>query len=253
MVNARSGVPRGYQAVMPYLRVRDAASAIKFYKKVFGATERYRLRMAGKIGHAELEMGGSTLMISDEFPEVNAIGPKALKGTSVVLTVYVDNVDQLVAKAAKAGAKIRRPAADQFYGDRAAQIEDPFGHVWSIQSRIEKVSPKDMQKRLNALLKAEASAAVARRAAGRSAKGGRGRKAVTAKPAPAGTEPAKRTRTVAPAKKATKTVSRKAPTRKAATARKQPAARKVMAAKATGRKAGRPGRPPGRPKKAAKA
>lgn len=170
MVNAKSGVPRGYQALMPYLRVRDAASAIKFYKKVFGASERYRLKMAGKIGHAELDMGGSVLMISDEFPEAHAVGPKALKGTSVMLTVYVENVDKVVNKAVKAGAKVRRPVADQFYGDRMGQIEDPFGHMWSVQTRLEKVSPKDMQSRLNALLRAEAEAAVAKQAAQRAAK-----------------------------------------------------------------------------------
>lgn len=242
MVSAKSGVPRGYQAVMPYLRVRDAANAIKFYKKVFGATERYRLRMAGKIGHAELEVGGCTLMLSDEFPEVKAVGPKALKGTSVHLAVYVDNVDQLVAKAVKAGAKIRRPAADQFYGDRAAQIEDPFGHVWSIQARIEKVSPQDMQKRLNALLKAEASAAVARRAAGRGAKRGPSRKAPAAKSAATGATSRKKRE--APAKK----TGRKVSVRRAATGAKT-TPRKTTAAKTAGRKGGRPGRP----KKAAKA
>jgi PhnB protein len=163
MVNARSGVPRGYQAVMPYLRVRDAASAIKFYKKVFGAEERFRLKMAGKVGHAELVMGGAVIMLSDEFPEAKAVGPQALRGTSVVMTVYVDDVDRLVAKAVKAGAKVRRPVADQFYGDRTGQIEDPFGHVWSIQTRVERVSPKEMQKRLNDLLRAEASASIAKR------------------------------------------------------------------------------------------
>jgi PhnB protein len=236
MVNARSGVPRGYQAVMPYLRVRDAASAIRFYKKVFGAKERYRLRMGGKIGHAELEVGGCTLMLSDEFPEVSAVGPKALKGTSVSLTVYVDNVDQVVAKAVKAGAKLRRPVADQFYGDRAGQIEDPFGHVWLIQSRIEKVDPKEMQKRLNAMLKAEAAAAVARRAAGRGVKGGRGRKAAKAARA-------------APARKAGRKAApaRKAPMRKAMA--QKAAAKTTAPAKGRGRKVARTGRA----KKAAKA
>jgi len=238
MVNTKSGVPRGYQAVMPYLRVRDAASAIRFYKKVFGAAERYRLKMGGKIGHAELELGGSTIMISDEFPEVNAVGPKALKGTSVGLAVYVDNVDQVVAKAVKAGAKVRRAAADQFYGDRAAQIEDPFGHVWSIQSRIEKVSPSDMQKRLNALLKAEASAAVARRTTGgRGAKGGRGRKATGTKTAPA----RKATKSgAAPAKKA---ISRKTRAVKASSVRKSAVKTTMPATKGRGRKPARVGRP----------
>lgn len=183
MVNARSGVPRGYQAIMPYLRVRDAASAIRFYKKVFGAAERYRLKMAGKVGHAELDVGGAVIMLSDEFPEVNAVGPKALKGTSVMLTVYVDDVDKVVAKAVKAGAKLRRPVADQFYGDRMGQIEDPYGHVWSVQSRIEKVSPKDMQSRLNAMLRAEASAAVAKRAKSRTEKPARAAKAAPRKSA----------------------------------------------------------------------
>ena len=244
MVNAKSGVPRGYQAVMPYLRVRDAASAIKFYKKIFGAAERYRLKMGGKIGHAELDVGGCTLMLSDEFPEMNILGPKALKGTSVLLTVYVTNVDQVVAKAVKAGARVHRPAADQFYGDRAAQIEDPFGHIWSIQSRIEKVSPKDMQKRLNTLLKAEASAAIARRASGRPAKGGRTGAAPTAKPAAAGAAAAKKT--AAPAKRqaapANKPAKREAAAGQAAAAKKGPG-RRSATAKAPAQTAGRAGRP----------
>ena len=170
MVNAKGNVPKGYQAVMPYLRVRDAVSAIRFYKKVFGAEERYRLKMAGKVGHAELSVGGSVLMLSDEFPEANAVGPKALKGTSVMLTIYVADVDKTIAKAVKAGARISRAVADQFYGDRMGQIEDPFGHVWSVQTRIEKVSPKDMQLRLNAMLREQTTAAVAKRASQRRAK-----------------------------------------------------------------------------------
>jgi uncharacterized glyoxalase superfamily protein PhnB len=168
---------------MPYLRVRDAASAIRFYKKAFGATERYRLRMAGKVGHAELDLGGCVVMLSDEFPDMKAVGPQSLKGTSVVLTVYVDDADKAVAKAIKAGAKLRRPVADQFYGDRSGQIEDPFGHVWNIQTRVEKVSPQDMQKRLNAMLRAGASAAVEKRAAGRPAKRGRPAKVAASKDA----------------------------------------------------------------------
>ena len=195
MVNAKGNVPKGYQAVMPYLRVRDAVSAIKFYKKVFGAAERYRLKMAGKVGHAELDVGGTVIMLSDEFPEANAVGPKALKGTSVMLTIYVSDVDKTIAKAIKAGAKMRRAVADQFYGDRMGQIEDPFGHLWSVQTRVEKVSPKDMQSRLNAMLREQASAAVAKRASQRRAK--------PARPA-----------------RAVKTSVRRAPGRKAATGRK---------------------------------
>lgn len=159
MVKAKSGVPRGYQAVMPYLRVKDAVAAIKFYKRAFGATEAYRLKMGGKIGHAELNIGGAVIMLSDEFPEHKALGPKALKGTSVALTVYVDDVDKHVAKALKAGAKLRMKVDDQFYGDRVGQIEDPFGHVWSLHTRIAKVAPKDMQKRLNAMMREGGAAA----------------------------------------------------------------------------------------------
>jgi len=209
---------------MPYLRVRDAASAIKFYKKVFGAEERFRLKMAGKVGHAELVMGGAVVMISDEFPEVNAVGPQALKGTSVVMAVYVDDVDRLVAKAVKAGAKVRRPVADQFYGDRTGQIEDPFGHVWSIQTRIEKVSPADMQKRLNALLRAEASALVAKR------KG-------TARPAGAGAVAGKRSagRSRGTDGKVAEAPRRKAPAGKAAAARRSRASAVTTARKATAR------------------
>lgn len=159
MVKPKNGVPRGYQAVMPYLRVKDAVAAIKFYKRAFGAIEAYRLKMGGKIGHAELNIGGSVIMLSDEFPEHKAVGPKALKGTSVVLTVYVDDVDKAVAKAVKSGAKLRMKVDDQFYGDRVGQVEDPFGHVWSLHTRIEKVAPKDMQKRLNAMMRAAGAAA----------------------------------------------------------------------------------------------
>ncbi len=161
MVRPKSGVPRGYQAVMPYLRVDDAVSAIKFYKKAFGAKENYRLKMPdGKIGHAELTLGGSVIMLSDAFPDKKIVSAKSAKATSIHLTAYVENVDKFVAKALKAGAKVRRAVADQFYGDRTGQIEDPFGHVWSIQSRVEKVSPKDMQKRLNAELRGPAPAKV---------------------------------------------------------------------------------------------
>lgn len=198
MMKSKGGVPKGYQAVMPYLRVRDAVAAIKFYKKVFGAKENYRLRMAGKIGHAELTVGGSVVMLSDEFPDSKAIGPKTLKGTSVQLTAYVDDVDKLVAKAVKAGARVTRKVDDQFYGDRMGQIEDPFGHVWSINQRLVTVAPKEMQKRLNALMRgaAPASPVRARKAAGKPGKKkaatkSRASAAVKAAPARAKRTPAK--------------------------------------------------------------
>lgn len=184
MVRPKSGVPRGYQAVMPYLRVDDAVSAIKFYKKAFGAKENFRLKMPdGKIGHAELTIGGSVVMLSDAFPDQKIFAPKSAKAAGIHLTTYVENVDKFVAKALKAGATVRRAAADQFYGDRSGQIEDPFGHVWSIQSRIEKVTPKDMQKRLNAELRGDAPD-----------KTGPARKAAKRKPAASAAKPADTTR-----------------------------------------------------------
>ena len=107
-----------------------------------------------RVGHAEIVIGGSTIMLSDEFPDMGVLGPRALSGTPVVMTIYVQNVDKTVALAKRARARILQAAADQFYGDRTARIEDPFGHVWSIQSRQEDVTPRQMQKRLDAMMAA---------------------------------------------------------------------------------------------------
>ena len=149
---AKSPIPKGYAAVNPYLRVKGAADAIAFYKKAFGAKERFRLPMGDRLGHAEIDIGGTTVMLSDEFPDHGAVGPATLKGTSVVLSLYVADADATFKKAVAAGAKVRRPLTDEFYGDRTGQIEDPFGHVWMIAQRIEEVSPKEMQKRLDAMM-----------------------------------------------------------------------------------------------------
>lgn len=204
MVRPKSGVPRGYQSVMPYLRVSDAVSAIKFYKKAFGAKENFRLRMPGaKVGHAELDIGGSIVMLSDAFPDKATAAPKGGRGAAIHLTLYADNVDKLVAKAVKAGARIHMPVADQFYGDRSGQIVDPFGHVWSVQTRIEKVAPKDMQKRLNAMLSGKATPAKA-------AAKGRGSAAAAAKAA----------RSTAPRRAAVRATSARKPGRPRAAAKK---------------------------------
>ena len=155
----QKSAPAGYRHVIPYLRVRGAADAMKFYIAAFGAKEHYHLTMAGgRIGHAEMAIGDAVIMLSDEFPDHGATGPASLKGTTVALALYVTDVDAVVAKAVAAGAKIRRPVEDQFYGDRTGQIEDPFGHVWSIQTRIEEVAPKEMQKRLDAMMATPAPA-----------------------------------------------------------------------------------------------
>lgn len=141
-------IPEGYPQVSPYLAVDDARAAIEFYTRVFGASERMHLPdPSGKIGHAELTLGDSVIMLSDEYPEMGVRGPKAVGGTPVMISVYVDDVDSVYDRAVKAGAKGLRPVENQFYGDRSGQFEDPFGHRWSIATHVEDVSPDEMAKR----------------------------------------------------------------------------------------------------------
>jgi PhnB protein len=128
--------------------VDGASSAIDFYAKVFGATERMRMpEPDGRIGHAELLIGDSLIMLSDEFPELGVRSPKSLGGTSVTLSVYVEDVDGVFDRALQEGATVLRPIADQFYGDRSGTLEDPFGHRWSVATHIEDVSPEEMARR----------------------------------------------------------------------------------------------------------
>ena len=170
MAQQNKAVPKGYGAVTPYLRVKGAAEALQFYRKAFGAKERMKLTMPdGRIGHAEIEIGGGLVMLSEEFPEAGAVGPATLKGTTVTLSIYVADADRVFQKAVASGAKVRRPLTDEFYGDRTGQIVDPFGHVWSIQTRIEDVSHREMQKRLDAMM-APAAAKPSRKPAQRPAK-----------------------------------------------------------------------------------
>ena len=139
----------------PYLSVSNAAEMIEFYKKVFGAVETMRLKQPdGRIGHAELKVGGSTVMLADEFPEMGLLSPKSLGGTRspVSIHLYVENVDDVYKRALASGATSLREPADQFYGDRNAQVRDPSGHCWDIATRIEEVSPEEMQKRFNAMI-----------------------------------------------------------------------------------------------------
>ena len=141
-------VPEGYHTLTPYLAVDNAAEAIEFYKKAFGAKEIFRMEYPGgtKIGHAEISIGNSRLMLSDEHPEINVLGPKSRGGTSVSLLIYIEDVDTVFAQALEAGAKELRPLQDQFYGDRSGMVEDPFGHIWSIATHIEDIPPEDMSK-----------------------------------------------------------------------------------------------------------
>jgi PhnB protein len=141
-------IPDGYPRMTPYLIVDGAAQAIEFYKKVFGATEKMRMPSpGGKIGHAELTLGDSMIMLADEHPEMGARAPHAYGGAAVSLMVYVPNVDDTVKTASAAGAKIVRQVETQFYGDRMGTIEDPFGHRWYVATHVEDVPPEELAKR----------------------------------------------------------------------------------------------------------
>jgi PhnB protein len=143
-------IPDGYPQVIPYLAVDGAAAAIDFYSNVFGATERMRMPSPGdRIGHAELEIGDSLIMLADEHPEMGIRGPKAIGGTPVTISLYVDDVDGVFELAVKEGATATRQVENQFYGDRSGQFEDPFGHRWSVATHVEDVPPDEMEKRMN--------------------------------------------------------------------------------------------------------
>jgi len=147
-------VPDGYHSATPYLIVDGAAKALAFYKKAFGATERMRMPgPEGKVGHAEVRIGDSTIMLADEHPEIGARGPRAFGGSAVSLHLYVPNVDATVKKAVAAGAKLIRPVEDKFYGDRMGTLEDPFGHHWHVSTHKEDVPPKEMARRAAAMAK----------------------------------------------------------------------------------------------------
>jgi PhnB protein len=141
-------IPEDYPRVTPYLIVNDGAAAIDFYKSVLGATE--RMRMAGpdgKVGHAELNVGDSVIMLADEHPEMNAVGPKTVGGTPVSIHVYVEDSDRVFERAIEAGAKSLAPMEDKFYGDRSGSFEDPFGHHWNVATHVEDVPQEEMAKR----------------------------------------------------------------------------------------------------------
>lgn len=157
MTSTAKTIPQGFHSVTPALAFRDAASAIEFYKKAFGATEVMRLTDPdGKIAHAELLIGDSHIMISEENPEFNH-SPQSLGGSTVVLHLYVEDVDALVDQATAAGAKLVIPVKDQFYGDRAGRVADPFGHVWSIATHTEDVSQEELEKRFAAFFSGDAA------------------------------------------------------------------------------------------------
>ena len=145
-------VPDGYRSITPYLIVADGGAAIAFYQRVFAATLRMRLDApGGKVGHAELEIGDSLIMLADEHPETGALAPTTVGGTPVGLHVYLPNVDAVAAEAVAAGATLKRPVENQFYGDRLGTIVDPYGHIWHISTHVEDVSPEEIGRRAAAL------------------------------------------------------------------------------------------------------
>ena len=151
-------IPDGYHTVTPYLAVDDAAEAIKYYKQAFGAKERVRMEApGGKIGHAELEIGDSLVMLSDPFPQGSTRPPNELGGTSTSVFMYVEDVDAVVERAIDAGATVTMEVADQFWGDRFGSVQDPFGHVWSIATHVEDVPPEEMAERAKAAMAAMSS------------------------------------------------------------------------------------------------
>jgi len=153
-------IPEGSHSVAPYLVVRDASGAIEFYKQAFGATEVMRLRMPdGRIGHAEIQIGDSRIMLSDEFPEYGYRGPEAFGGSPVAIHLFVEDVDALASKAIAGGAKVLQPVSDQFYGDRSGRLADPFGHSWIVSTHIEDVSPEEIARRTEAYMKQQAAGA----------------------------------------------------------------------------------------------
>lgn len=141
-------IPDGYHSVTPYLYVDDAAKALDFYSKAFGATELYRLPMGDRIGHAEMQIGNSRFMLADEFPDMNTIGPAKRGGPTAAFMIYVEDADTAFANALEAGAKVDRAVEDQFYGDRSGSVIDPFGHKWSLATHVEDVGPDEMQRRM---------------------------------------------------------------------------------------------------------
>src|ERR1700728_4764517 len=148
-------IPKGYNSITPYLVVKGAAKAIDYYKKVFGATEVMRMPGPdGTVGHAELQIGDSRIMLADENPQMGNRSAESIGGSPVSLYVYLPDCDKVVNKAADAGAKVLKPVADQFYGDRSGFIQDPFGHLWGIATHKEDVSEKEMAERAKKAMQA---------------------------------------------------------------------------------------------------
>ena len=151
-------IPDGYHTATPYLVVNNAAEALAFYKQAFGATESLRLNApSGEVAHAEIKIGDSPIMLADEMPDSEFHSPKSIGGTPVSIMLYVEDVDVRFTKATRAGAKALRPVQDQFYGDRSGTLQDPFGHIWTIATHKEDVTPEEINKRAAAMFQQQSS------------------------------------------------------------------------------------------------
>ncbi|HVW36323.1 MAG TPA: VOC family protein [Pirellulales bacterium] len=146
-------IPDGYHSATPYLIVNEGVKALEFYKQAFGAQELFRIERDGKIGHAEIKIGDSPIMLADEHPEMGARSPQSLGGSPVSIMLYVEDADRMTEQAVAAGAKIVRPLENKFYGDRSATLADPFGHTWHVSTHIEDVSSEEMNRRIEAAMK----------------------------------------------------------------------------------------------------
>lgn len=141
-------IPEGYHSVTPYLIVDGAAEAIRWYGEAFGATELMRLPMGDKIGHAEIRIGDSMIMLSDEWPDQGKLGPQKRGGATSAFMIYVEDADAVFERAVAAGGTVEQPMSDQFYGDRSGSITDPFGHSWTLATHVEDVAPEEMERRM---------------------------------------------------------------------------------------------------------
>lgn len=151
-------IPQGHHSITPYLIIKGASQAIDFYKRAFGATEDMRMASPdGKVGHAELSVGDSKIMLADEHPEMGHRSPQSIGGTGVSMMLYLEKVDEVFKRAIAAGAKELQPVKDQFYGDRSGTLQDPFGHVWTVATHVEDVPPDEMRRRAEDFMKKSAT------------------------------------------------------------------------------------------------
>ena len=153
-------IPDGYTTATPYLIIKGASEAIEFYKRAFNATEILRIAdPQGRVGHAEIKIGESVIMLADEHPSMGYRSPRSLGGSSVSILLYLEDVDRVFERAVEGGARALRPVTDQFYGDRSGTLEDPFGHVWTVATHVEDVPPEEMKRRAEAAMRSTAGAA----------------------------------------------------------------------------------------------